>query len=111
MTRAYAQAQKFGANLAILDEAVSLDSAAHPDGAFLLQQHRVRNSALPCCAVVGGLLFASCATASSRDGGWKPKSWCCGISSMSCGSVRHADCICVGSTEPCSSGALAFMTP
>src|ERR1700730_12229091 len=35
-------------------------------------------------------------TASSRGGGWKPKSWYCGISSMSCSSAHHADCICVG---------------
>jgi hypothetical protein len=30
-----------------------------------------------------------CATASSRGGGWKPKSWYCGISSMSCSSVQQ----------------------
>src|ERR1700738_5008213 len=40
---------------------------------------------------------ACCATSSSRDSSWKPKSWCCGINSMSCSSARHGDCICVGS--------------
>jgi hypothetical protein len=44
------------------------------------------------------LSSACCATASSRGGGWKPKSWYCGISSMSCSSAHHADCICVGPT-------------
>ena len=29
----------------------------------------------------------------SRNGSWKPKSLSFGISSMSSGSVRHADCI------------------
>jgi hypothetical protein len=55
------------------------------------------------------------ATASSRDASSKPKTWYCGISSMFCSSARHADCICVGLTEPCSFGSivavLAFLTP
>jgi len=41
-------------------------------------------------------------TASSRDGGCKPKYWYCGISSMLCSSEHHVDCICVGPTVPCS---------
>jgi hypothetical protein len=49
------------------------------------------------------------------SGGWKPKSRYCGISSMSCSSAHHADCICVGPTAPCSFGSivavLAFLTP
>jgi hypothetical protein len=48
--------------------------------------------------------------------GWKPKSWYCGISSMSCSSARRAvDCICVGLTAPYSSGSIvttrAFWMP
>jgi hypothetical protein len=39
---------------------------------------------LPSCS------FACCATASSRGASWKPKSWYCGISSMSCSSAPHA---------------------
>src|SRR3984893_11338554 len=46
------------------------------------------------------------ASPSSRGGGWKPKSWYCGISSMSCSSAHHADCICVGPTVPCSFGSI-----
>jgi len=62
-----------------------------------------------------GWLPGGCATASSRDGGWKPKSWCCGISSMCSGSAHHVGCICVGPIAPCSSGSivvsLAFLMP
>src|SRR3984893_14889599 len=46
-----------------------------------------------------GLLFVRiCVTASSREGGWKRKSWSCGISSMFYSSARHIDCMCVGPT-------------
>jgi hypothetical protein len=46
-----------------------------------------------------GLLFVRiCVTASSREGGWKRKSWSCGISSMFYSSPRHIDCMCVGPT-------------
>jgi hypothetical protein len=51
-------------------------------------------------------LSACCATASSRDDGWKPKSWPCGISSISSSSAGRADCICVGPTALCSSGSI-----
>jgi hypothetical protein len=48
-------------------------------------------------------------------GGWKRKSWFFSISSISSGSVRHVDRICVGPTALCSSGsivaALAFLMP
>jgi hypothetical protein len=40
--------------------------------------------------------FACCATTSSRGSSLRPRSWCCGISSMSCSSARHGDRICVG---------------
>jgi hypothetical protein len=45
----------------------------------------------------------------------QPRSWCCGINSMACSSVRHGDHICGGWTALCSSGfigaALAFSMP
>jgi hypothetical protein len=62
-----------------------------------------------------GFLFVCVLYDCFRGGGWKPKSWYCGISSMSCSSAHHADCICVGPTAPCSFGSivaiLAFLTP
>src|SRR5229473_1366083 len=42
--------------------------------------------------------------ASSRDGGWKPKYWYCGISSMFCSSAHQVERICVGPTVLCSLG-------
>jgi hypothetical protein len=39
------------------------------------------------------------------DGGWKPKSWCCGISSMCSSSAHHVGCICDGAIA-CSSGSI-----
>jgi predicted DNA-binding WGR domain protein len=38
------------------------------------------------------LFAACCATASSRGGGWKPKSWYCGIRLMFYSSAHHTDC-------------------
>ena len=41
------------------------------------------------CSQLPSFSSACCATVSSRDDGLKPKSWCCGINSTSCSSVRR----------------------
>jgi hypothetical protein len=41
------------------------------------------------CSQLPSFSFACCVTVSSRDDGLKPKSWCCGINSTSCSSVRR----------------------
>ena len=41
------------------------------------------------CSQLPSFSCACCATVSSRDGGLKPKSWCCGINSTFCSSALH----------------------
>jgi hypothetical protein len=50
---------------------------------------RRRNGGNESVIAIGLLFVRICVTASSREGGWKRKSWSCGISSMFYSSARH----------------------
>ena len=99
-------------NLALVRQVLTAEvwaEVVNLPGALMTRARSLRNQAPTKAAVTIAMAISPvcCATASSRDCGWKPKSWFCGISSMSCSSARDVDCICVGPTVPCSFGSTA----